>query len=145
MGWLAATAILIVGLIALTLGGDWLVRTASRISQAFGVPPLVIGLTVVAFGTSAPEFGVSLNSAWRGDTELALGNVLGSNIFNVLFILLKGTCAILNTFFHIHAFYFFNIIKIYYFLIIIKPFQMIKCDTLKCFCPRRNIYLGILN
>lgn len=87
MGWLAATAILIVGLIALTLGGDWLVRTASRISQAFGVPPLVIGLTVVAFGTSAPEFGVSLNSAWRGDTELALGNVLGSNIFNVLFIL----------------------------------------------------------
>ena len=51
------------------------------------MPPLVIGLTVVAFGTSAPEFGVSLNSAWRGDTELALGNVLGSNIFNVLFIL----------------------------------------------------------
>lgn len=87
VGWLAATGILIVGLIALTLGGDWLVRAASRISQAFGVPPLVIGLTVVAFGTSAPEFGVSLNSAWRGDTELALGNVLGSNIFNVLFIL----------------------------------------------------------
>jgi cation:H+ antiporter len=87
VGWLAATGILIVGLTALTLGGDWLVRAASRISQAFGVPPLVIGLTVVAFGTSAPEFGVSLNSAWRGDTELALGNVLGSNIFNVLFIL----------------------------------------------------------
>ena len=87
MGWLTASTFLIIGLIALTLGGDWLVRAASRISQALGVPPLVIGLTVVAFGTSAPEFGVSLNSAWRGDTELALGNVLGSNIFNVLFIL----------------------------------------------------------
>ena len=87
MGWLTASTILIIGLIALTLGGDWLVRAASRISHALGVPPLVIGLTVVAFGTSAPEFGVSLNSAWRGDTELALGNVLGSNIFNVLFIL----------------------------------------------------------
>ena len=87
VGWLTASTILIIGLIALTLGGDWLVRAASRISQALGVPPLVIGLTVVAFGTSAPEFGVSLNSAWRGDTELALGNVLGSNIFNVLFIL----------------------------------------------------------
>ena len=87
MGWLTASTFLIIGLIALTLGGDWLVRAASRISHALGVPPLVIGLTVVAFGTSAPEFGVSLNSAWRGDTELALGNVLGSNIFNVLFIL----------------------------------------------------------
>ena len=51
------------------------------------VPPLIVGLTIVAFGTSAPEFAVSLNSAWRGDTELALGNVLGSNIFNILFIL----------------------------------------------------------
>ena len=69
--------------------GRWRLASARsvRLSQILGVPPLVIGLTVVAFGTSAPEFAVSLNSAWRGDTELALGNVLGSNIFNVLFIL----------------------------------------------------------
>jgi len=64
-----------------------LVRGASRLAISFGIPPLVVGLTVVAFGTSLPELGVSVQSAWSGKVDIALGNVVGSNIFNVLFIL----------------------------------------------------------
>jgi len=77
----------IAGLVLLCVGGDLLVRGASRIAGAFGVSPLVIGLTVVAFGTSAPEASVSTISALRGEADVALGNVVGSNSFNVLFIL----------------------------------------------------------
>lgn len=75
------------GLIVLVIGADWLVRGAARLAATFGVPPLVIGLTVVAFGTSAPELAVSVKSAFAGQTELAVANVVGSNIFNVLVIL----------------------------------------------------------
>jgi cation:H+ antiporter len=64
-----------------------LVRGASRLAASLGTPPLVIGLTVVAFGTSAPELVVSLQAALAGQPAIALGNVVGSNIFNVLFIL----------------------------------------------------------
>jgi len=63
------------------------VRGASRLAISFGIPPLVVGLTVVAFGTSLPELAVSVQSAWSGKVDIALGNVVGSNIFNVLFIL----------------------------------------------------------
>jgi cation:H+ antiporter len=75
------------GLIALVLGAELLVRSASNLAISFGISPLVVGLTVVAFGTSAPEMAVSVQSAWSGQVDLALGNVVGSNIFNVLFIL----------------------------------------------------------
>lgn len=75
------------GLALLVAGGELLVRGASRLAGALGVSPLVIGLTVVAFGTSAPELAVSLLAAVRGQADLAVGNVVGSNIFNVLFIL----------------------------------------------------------
>lgn len=75
------------GLIALTLGGEILVRSASTLAALAKIPPLVIGLTVVAFGTSAPELGVSLQAATSGSADVAVGNVVGSNIFNVLFIL----------------------------------------------------------
>jgi cation:H+ antiporter len=75
------------GLVLLVGGGSLLVRSASRLAAAFGVPPLVVGLTVVAFGTSAPELAVSVEAARTGQAGLALGNVVGSNIFNVLFIL----------------------------------------------------------
>jgi cation:H+ antiporter len=68
-------------------GGSLLVSGASRIAALSGVPPLVIGLTVVAYGTSAPEMAVSISSALAGSPDLAVGNVIGSNIFNVLFIL----------------------------------------------------------
>ena len=75
------------GLAILILGADLLVRGASRLAAAFGVSPLVIGLTIVAIGTASPEVAVSLQAALKGQGDLTLGNVLGSNIFNILFIL----------------------------------------------------------
>lgn len=75
------------GLITLILGAELLVRGASRLAAAFGVSPLVIGLTIVAVGTASPEIAVSLQAAAAGQGDLTLGNVLGSNIFNILFIL----------------------------------------------------------
>lgn len=77
----------LLGLIALILGAELLVRGASKLAMALGISPLVVGLTVVAFGTSSPELAVSVQSAWAGQVDIALGNVVGSNIFNVLFIL----------------------------------------------------------
>lgn len=77
----------LLGLGLLVIGAEALVRGASRISQHLGISPLIVGLTVVAFGTSAPEFAVTLKSVYSGQPEIALGNVVGSNIFNVLFIL----------------------------------------------------------
>lgn len=78
---------LIAGLVLLTLGAEVLVRGASRLASRFGISPLIIGLTVVAFGTSAPEMAVSAQAAWNNSGDIAIGNVLGSNIFNVLGIL----------------------------------------------------------
>jgi cation:H+ antiporter len=75
------------GLALLVGGGELLVRGASRLAAAVRISPLVIGLTVVAFGTSAPELAVSIQAGLAGNADLALGNVVGSNIFNVLFIL----------------------------------------------------------
>lgn len=75
------------GLAALVIGADVLVRGASKLALSFGLSPLVVGLTIVAFGTSAPEMAVSAGAVLNGQTDLAMGNVVGSNIFNVLFIL----------------------------------------------------------
>jgi cation:H+ antiporter len=75
------------GLAMLVLGADWLVDGASSIAAALGVSNAVIGLTVVAVGTSLPELATSIVAAWRGRSEVAVGNVVGSNIFNVLGIL----------------------------------------------------------
>ncbi len=80
-------AFLILGLIVLTAGAELLVRGASRLATSVGISPLVVGLTVVAFGTSTPELVVSIQSALLDKPDVALGNVVGSNIFNVLFIL----------------------------------------------------------
>jgi len=82
----------IAGLITLIIGAELLVRGASRLALFFGVSPLVIGLTIVAVGTASPEVAVSLHAAASGQGDLTLGNVLGSNIFNLLFIL--GVTAI---------------------------------------------------
>jgi cation:H+ antiporter len=79
--WLA------LGLAVLVVGAEFLVRGASRLALSLGVAPLVVGLTIVAFGTSAPELAVSIQAAGTGQVDVALGNVVGSNIFNVLFIL----------------------------------------------------------
>jgi cation:H+ antiporter len=78
---------LIAGLVLLVAGAEVLVRGAAKLAAQFGIPPLVIGLTVVAFGTSAPETAVSVQSALNGSGDLAIGNVIGSNIANVLLIL----------------------------------------------------------
>jgi cation:H+ antiporter len=75
------------GLGTLVLGAELLVRGASRLAAAVGISPLVIGLTVVTFGTSTPELAVSVRGALSSQADIALGNVVGSNIFNVLFIL----------------------------------------------------------
>ncbi|MBR0566511.1 calcium/sodium antiporter [Azoarcus sp. L1K30] len=75
------------GLTTLVIGAELLVRGASRLAVSFGISPLVVGLTVVAFGTSAPEMAVSVGSAFNGNPDIAIGNVVGSNIANVLLIL----------------------------------------------------------
>lgn len=79
--------LLLTGFVALIFGAGKLVDSASSLAVKFGVPNIVIGLTIVAFGTSAPELVVNLFAAVSGSTEMVLGNVLGSNIFNVLGIL----------------------------------------------------------
>lgn len=84
---LITVALLIVGFVILGLGAELMVRGSSSIALKFGVPPLVIGLTVVAFGTSAPELAVSVESALTGRSAIALGNVIGSNIANIGLIL----------------------------------------------------------
>ncbi len=85
---------LVVGLVLLVVGADLLVKGAARLAGSFGIPALVIGLTVVAFGTSAPELAVSVKAAYSGQAELAIANAVGSNIFNVLFIL--GAAAMIS-------------------------------------------------
>lgn len=79
--------LLAVGLFILVKGADFLVSGASSLAQKFKVSPIVIGLTIVAFGTSTPELVVSLASAISGKTDIALGNIIGSNIANILLIL----------------------------------------------------------
>ena len=77
----------IVGIVLVILGADWLTKGASGIARRFGVSELVIGLTIVALGTSLPELVISVSSAIKGSSGIALGNIVGSNIFNGLFIL----------------------------------------------------------
>ena len=84
---LTVMALFVLGLILLVGGAELLVRGASRLAARFGISALVIGLTVVAFGTSAPELAVSVQAGLAGQADIAMGNVVGSNIFNVLLIL----------------------------------------------------------
>lgn len=85
---------LIGGLAVLTLGAEWLVRGSSKFALSVGVKPLVIGLTLVAFGTSTPELVVSVKGAIDGEAGISLGNVIGSNICNIALIL--GLCAMIK-------------------------------------------------
>lgn len=87
-----ATLFLLVGLVLLVKGADWLVDGASSLAYRLGVTPFVIGLTIVAFGTSAPELVVNLVAAFSGNTDIAIGNILGSNIANILLILGIAGC-----------------------------------------------------
>lgn len=83
-----------VGLVLLVAGANLLVKYSSLIASSLGIPPLIIGLTIVAFGTSAPELAVGINSSLSGNSSIVIGNVVGSNIFNVLFIL--GIAALIS-------------------------------------------------
>lgn len=87
-------SLIVVGLVLLVFGGDLLVKGAVNLSLRLGIAPVIVGLTVVAFGTSAPELLVSLSAALSGSTDIALGNVIGSNIANVLVIL--GVSALVS-------------------------------------------------
>ena len=85
--------IVIISVIMLWKGADWLVEAAAEIAHSLKVSDLIIGLTVVAFGTSAPEFAVTISAAATSQTDISIGNVIGSNIFNLGFIL-GGTAII---------------------------------------------------
>ena len=85
---------LVIGFALLVKGADFFVDGSSAVAKRLGIPSLIIGLTVVAFGTSAPEAAVSITASLTGQNEIAVGNVIGSNIFNLLFIV--GLCAMIR-------------------------------------------------
>lgn len=86
--------LVLIGLGGLAIGGNLLVEAAVAIAQRLGMTPAVIGLTIVAFGTTFPELATSLIAARKGEADLAVGNVVGSNIFNILFVL--GVATTIN-------------------------------------------------
>lgn len=92
-GLILNAVLLVVGFLFLIKGADFFVEGASGIAARFGIPELVIGLTIVAMGTSAPEAAVSIAGAFKGNADISIGNVLGSNIINVLVIL--GVTAVI--------------------------------------------------
>lgn len=94
MSPVAAWLILVGGILMLGLGASWLVDGASRLALRLGVSPMVVGLTIVGFGTSMPELTVSLLAAMRGSAALSLGNAVGSNVMNLLLVL--GAAAMLR-------------------------------------------------
>ena len=79
--------LLIAGFILLVKGADWFVDGASAIAEKLKIPQLIIGLTIVAMGTSAPEAAVSISAALKGNADITIGNIVGSNIMNILIIL----------------------------------------------------------
>ena len=91
---LVQICLLVVGFALLVKGSDWFVDGAAGIATKMGIPQLVVGLTIVALGTSAPELAVSISSALKGNASICIGNVVGSNILNVLIIL--GICSIIT-------------------------------------------------
>lgn len=94
MDMLIQIVLLVVGFVMLVKGADWFVEGVAGIAEKFGIPQLVIGLTIVAMGTSAPEAAVSITSAMKGNAGITIGNVVGSNILNVLVIL--GLTAVIT-------------------------------------------------
>ena len=79
--------LVLMGLVLLTLGAKWLVDGSSTIARLLGMSELLIGLTIVAVGTSLPEVAASVLASWRGERDIAVGNVIGSNLFNILCVL----------------------------------------------------------
>ena len=91
MSLLIAFVILIIGLILLTRGADYFIDNSASFAEDKGISPHVVGVTIVAFGTSLPELLVSLLSTYRGYSDLALGNIVGSNISNIGLVLALST------------------------------------------------------
>ena len=87
MDMLIQIVLLVVGFVLLVKGADWFVEGVAGIAEKFGIPQLVIGLTIVAMGTSAPEAAVSITAAIKGNADITIGNIVGSNILNILIIL----------------------------------------------------------
>ena len=87
MTFMIQSLLLVVGFVMLVKGADWFVDGSSSLARRFGIPQLVIGLTIVAMGTSAPEAAVSIAAALKGNTDITIGNIVGSNILNILIIL----------------------------------------------------------
>ena len=87
---------IVIGFLLLVKGADWFVDGSSSVAKKLRIPAVVIGLTIVAFGTSAPELAVSVSAALKGSNDIALGNVVGSNIFNGMVIV--GICAMMVPF-----------------------------------------------
>lgn len=92
MNILINVVLMVLGFVLLIKGADFFVDGASKIADKFGIPQIVIGLTIVAFGTSAPEAAISISSAVKGSTGIAIGNIIGSNIMNILLILGVTSC-----------------------------------------------------
>jgi cation:H+ antiporter len=86
--------LVLLGMTGLALGAELMVRGAVMIATLLGVSEVIIGLSIVAVGTSLPELAASVMSAWKGEMDISVGNVIGSNIFNVLFVL--GVCPMIK-------------------------------------------------
>lgn len=95
MEFLALVLILAAGIVLLVKGADWFVSGASELAAKLGIPPLIVGLTVVAMGTSMPEAAVSISAVIKGNADITIGNVVGSNILNILIIL--GLSAVISS------------------------------------------------
>ena len=95
MDFMISCLLLVLGFTMLVKGADWFVDGTSGIARKLGIPQLVVGLTIVAMGTSAPEAAVSISAAFKGNADIAVGNVLGSNILNILIIL--GLTAVITS------------------------------------------------
>ena len=85
---------IIIGIIGLGVGAELMVQSAVSIARTFGISELVIGVSIVALGTSLPELAASMMSAWKGEMDISIGNVIGSNIFNIFFVL--GICPMIH-------------------------------------------------
>ena len=85
---------IIIGIVAIVIGSDMTIDAAVYIAKVIGISQRLIGLTIIAFGTSLPELVTSMTAAWKGKSDLAIGNIVGSNIFNILFVL--GTTALIS-------------------------------------------------
>lgn len=85
---------IIIGIAAIVVGSNITIDAAVYIAEVIGISQRLIGLTIIAFGTSLPELVTSMTAAWKGKSDLAIGNIVGSNIFNILFVL--GTTALIS-------------------------------------------------